>query len=266
MNERARNMKPVAGGAASKPLKPSPSKDLFRVSKEAKARTESFLTGPVSEQALSALFDDLHRMADEVVATLAASVPQRKTPACKSGCSACCYLRVPVTSLEVLFLATKVQAAFSKEALAELMERANQIAREADGLSVAERALRRIPCPFLKEDRCSVYEWRPLDCRGYGSFDAGACNRLLDDFRTWPPPIPMVRYAVFKNVQAGLVAALEETGFSIDILDLALAARIAFREDDLLDGWRQAGSIFETAAIDAWDMDSLTLLPGTPPV
>ena len=121
------------------------------MSKKARGRAESFLKGPVSEQALSALFDDLHRMADEVVATLAASVPRNETPACKSGCSACCYLRVPVASLEVLFLATKTRAAFSRKALAELMEQADRIAGEAEGLDVAERALRRIPCnPTVK--------------------------------------------------------------------------------------------------------------------
>lgn len=266
MNERVRPMKPLADEAASKPPTPSPLRDLFRLSKKAKARAESFLEGPVSEETLSTLFDDLHRMADEVGATLAESVPQSKTPACKSGCSACCYVRVPVTSIEVLFLATKVRAAFSTEALAELRERAHQIAREAEGLSIAERALRRVPCPFLKEDQCTIYEWRPLECRGYGSFSAEACNRLLDDFRTWPPPIPIARYAVFKNVQAGLVAALEETGRSIDILDLAKAPWIAFRADDLLDEWQQDDAIFQNAAIDAWDMDCLTLLPGTPPV
>ena len=29
------------------------------------------------------------------------------------------------------------------------------------------RQTRTIPCPFLKENRCSIYEDRPADCSGY---------------------------------------------------------------------------------------------------
>jgi uncharacterized protein len=40
---------------------------------------------------------------------------------------------------------------------------------------------RTTPCPFLKDNRCSVYEDRPADCRGYR-----LCTNLNSRFAPWP--------------------------------------------------------------------------------
>src|SRR4029077_8029706 len=70
--------------------------------------------------------------------------------------------------------------------------------RDADdrtrGMSPAERQSPDHPCPFLEEARCSIYEARPLSCRGTNSLDAGACERTLHD--------PAARAALLAGTQS----------------------------------------------------------------
>jgi len=50
---------------------------------------------------------------------------------------------------------------------------------------------RTTPCPFLKDDRCSVYEDRPADCRGYPYlYDSDFASRMMGMIgRTFTCPI-----------------------------------------------------------------------------
>src|SRR5262249_13214760 len=49
------------------------------------------------------------------------------------------------------------------------------------GLSSAQRFSPDQPCAFLEAGRCSIYEVRPLSCRGMNSLDAGECEKRLHD-------------------------------------------------------------------------------------
>ena len=91
-----------------------------------------------------------------------AAQPFMDHSACRTGCSHCCHLSVSVTDAE-----------------------ANQIAKETgrslapvagwrhapDGPDITEHRVAEgakwggVPCTFLKDDRCSIYEIRPLSCR-----------------------------------------------------------------------------------------------------
>jgi Fe-S-cluster containining protein len=73
---------------------------------------------------------------------------------CRTGCSACCRVRLSVTALEAHAL---------REGLAHLP------AEERERL--AQRAAHGDPgaCPALEPDgRCALYAWRPLVCRSHG--------------------------------------------------------------------------------------------------
>jgi hypothetical protein len=50
---------------------------------------------------------------------------------------------------------------------------------------------RTTPCPFLKDNRCSVYEDRPADCRGYPYlYDSDFAYRMIGMIgRTFTCPI-----------------------------------------------------------------------------
>lgn len=64
---------------------------------------------------------------------------------CKKGCSHCCYIPVSISELE-----------------AELIEKTLKIKRKK--FSVHDKT-QDIPCPFLKNNSCSIYDVRPFVCR-----------------------------------------------------------------------------------------------------
>ena len=79
--------------------------------------------------------------------------------ACKDGCSACCRMNVDVTSVEA-------------ERLASVSGK--RIARVTTPVQHREGEFSGVPCPFLVNDSCSVYDARPYACRAHHSFDTSS--------------------------------------------------------------------------------------------
>ncbi len=109
------------------------------------------------------------------------------TISCQKGCAACCRMMIPLAPPEALALRTIVEALPSskREPLLERFQAAQRTLREAgleeelqrlafsedqgtdeelEPLNQAYYGLR-IPCPFLEDEVCSIYEQRPSACR-----------------------------------------------------------------------------------------------------
>lgn len=87
---------------------------------------------------------------------------------CAAGCAFCCHLLVEVTPSEAARIAGHVRDRAAVE----------ENAGRAEGLSAAEYRRARLRCAFLDaEDRCSIYDVRPLACRAHTSRDRHACQR-----------------------------------------------------------------------------------------
>ena len=110
-----------------------------------------------------------------------------QTVSCQKGCAACCRMLVPISAPEAFALAHRIdrleqseqtrlltqldlanqrlaKAGLLKE-LASLAESTNPITDEAiEPLNRSYYALR-MPCPFLNNEVCSIYEDRPAACR-----------------------------------------------------------------------------------------------------
>jgi Fe-S-cluster containining protein len=100
-----------------------------------------------------------------------------ETVSCRKGCGACCRQLVPISRTEGERLLQLVEAmpAERREALLARFASA-EAAIEGAGLKERERSDRelsvayfalRIPCPFLKDESCSIHPERPLVCREY---------------------------------------------------------------------------------------------------
>jgi Fe-S-cluster containining protein len=110
-----------------------------------------------------------------------------RTISCRKGCAACCRMLVPVSAPEAFSLSEYVEQlppdrrtlllnrlSDTKERLKRegLWERLNDVAEtskpvsdeELDPINQSYYALR-IPCPFLEDEMCLIYEGRPAACR-----------------------------------------------------------------------------------------------------
>ncbi len=76
--------------------------------------------------------------------------------ACRVGCSACCHVRIGVTGIE----ADRVRAALAALTRSDPALRARVRAQGHD----PHRSI----CALLVDDRCAIYEERPLICRSHG--------------------------------------------------------------------------------------------------
>ena len=122
--------------------------------------------------------------------------------ACRTGCAWCCHLPVMTSPPEVRLAWAHARGAMPPETL-------EAIAAEA---RVLDTSVPR-PCPFLVEDRCSVYAARPLACRGWNSTDADACRRAyaLGYERVEIPVHPGLR-ATFANAGDALARGIADRG------------------------------------------------------
>lgn len=101
--------------------------------------------------------------------------------ACRSGCSHCCHQSVGITPLEGFAIVEHLRSTRSADELTGVLSKLEERGSETDGLTAAEQYSPRFPCVFLEGGACSIYEARPLVCRGMNSLDAEACQKRMFD-------------------------------------------------------------------------------------
>lgn len=136
-----------------------------------------------------------------------------KQISCKKGCGACCRQLVPISGMEARYLRdlvnnlpeprhSEISGRFAAARrrleesglLAKLLSRADWNDGEVGKLGLKYFA-QGMPCPFLKEESCSIYADRPLACREYlvtspaencGKPNAQTIDQVSLPFKLWP--------------------------------------------------------------------------------
>lgn len=191
-----------------------------------------------------------------VVEGLLARAPEPGV-ACRPGCDHCCYQAVGVTPPEALVIHQHLRSTRSATALAALAAHVAAARERTRGLSAAERFSPEHPCPFLEGGGCSIYEVRPLSCRGMNSLDAGECASRLREpdaraaflaegagGRLFLEPIRAAQ-AVSAGLQLGLdeLCALDMSPLELTaVMDLLLSGA-----PTLADAWIGCGTPFAPA-------------------
>jgi hypothetical protein len=178
-------------------------------------------------------------------------------PACQPGCSHCCYQAVGVTAPEVFAIYDQLRRTCAPAELDAVVRRIRDADDETRGMTSAQRLSPDLPCPFLNGEQCSIYEVRPLACRGKNSLDAGACERTLRDsearakFLAGSASVPCFLEPIraFHAVTAGLQLALHELhGLYTLPLELTAAMRIVVDDPEAVPRkWLAGEDPFEAA-------------------
>ena len=135
-------------------------------------------------------FDPYFKAYEDLVAQVEAAFNRVKSEhetavKCKVGCSDCCYAIFDLSLIEAIYINTKFKQAYDDQKRNELLEKANKADREImklkrdahkqlkdgknESLILHEMAEKRVRCPMLNDDdRCDLYESRPITCRLYG--------------------------------------------------------------------------------------------------
>ena len=176
----------------------------------------------------------------KIVDGLLAQAAERP-PACRAGCAHCCHQPVGVTPPEVLAITDHLRSTRTPAELDATLLRVRAADDRTRGMPAADRLSAEFPCPFLEDARCTIYEVRPLSCRGVERVGAAACERPLRDPEaraafadgTLAVPCYLEPIRAFHAVTAGLqLAAHELHGLQMLPLELTAAARIALDDPD----------------------------------
>ena len=166
------------------------------------------------------------------------AIREQRKPACSDGCDYCCYVTVDATIPEL------VAAYRGFEKLPD--ERRSLVATQIDSayaaieqLSESERMGQSLPCPFLVEGSCAIYEDRPTPCRGHTSMDASECRQA------WEAPgqgfqVSTMRTPFqFRSVtQSTIVDALQKCGLPVYSVELTKGIWTLLHHPEELTHWR----------------------------
>jgi len=163
---------------------------------------------------------------------------------CRSGCAWCCHQSVEVTIPEAILVAVHL-ADPADPRHARVLENAALFR----GMSEPERRRTGRPCALLAEDnRCTVYEDRPLMCRAMMAGDAEQCRAAHGAALKGEkePPVDLFLFAQYFILgdQAGLRGILRDMGLQDDLVELTQAVAAILEDPALIERWLARERIF----------------------
>lgn len=224
---------------------------------------------PTRSVPVSAIVPLMRSLGEEAQALeVARSVESGKTLSCQKGCAACCRMLVPLSVPEVFALRDWVRsrpadqqehiARRFSESKARLLTQGiwHQLAAICDAPPAADdEALDsvnrsyyalRLPCPFLEEEICTIYDERPAACR---ELLVTSPSQHCDDLTV--NPIDPVSVPIQVSTVLGLVWQ-ELTKDPTKLIPLPLALEWAERHDEQSRRMWRGGELFDHALDKTW--------------
>lgn len=191
------------------------------------------------------------RQTAEEIAPKFISETDRGKIECSAGCSWCCRQPLQVSILGAISVAAYILENGLEKQYSPLLEAYVQIIApyEYDHLRLKECFER---CPFLGADnRCGVYEARPVVCRAFHSTDKKCCEKVIVE-QSKDRNIPMFsRYFGFIGMRlSGARQALKDMG--LDDRPVVLGAAVKLLLDDfagVTEKWIEGENVFEEVAV-----------------
>lgn len=135
--------------------------------------------------------------------------------ACAAGCSYCCSSHITLMPQEAFNIALHMARNFPEDIFEELSGLCCGIASELEKMSLAEFAGKYFrSCPLLVDDKCSIYDVRPVLARNWISTDLKACIASYESGNTITVPQNSLIMVQKELIYAGAAAYLD--GFGIN--------------------------------------------------
>jgi Fe-S-cluster containining protein len=206
------------------------------------------LSEPPAALSTANLARNAYDLTDRSIGQVHAACHDGHRVACRSGCTYCCMVPVAASAPEVLAIATFVRERFDEDRQAALDLRVEANIAATEGMDMGQRDRVRLDCPFLVAGECTVYEVRPIACRGYSSYKVEDCR---EDYEHPGTGVEMLanglRELVFGAVREGLAIACKSASVEHRLLELVRAYKIASGDPSLAENWRGRPEAFETA-------------------
>jgi Fe-S-cluster containining protein len=171
---------------------------------------------------------------------------------CRRGCAFCCYQYVEVHPFDAIGVAQQLQRTLSPEQRAAVEDRLRDRVRRKRTMAEEDRQRANIPCALLADDNtCSVYETRPLACRGYNSLSVQQCEQAyLNPAAPNRTPFDYHARIWTASVADGMRDALEEKGIDAKRYELNSAVLCALTTPDVATKWLAGQDVFRDCLID----------------
>jgi len=203
------------------------------------AATEILNKGKTVDRVIELVEDARSRLT-----ALIAPILAETSVGCRPGCAWCCHLYLVMASIpEILMIAEHLRRSLSKTELEEVRQRVTATLARRRKQSGFRPTVPFIPCPLLADDRCSIYEVRPLVCQAWYSADVSRCQQPDGGLTTNQDIMQL-----FASVYDGLLAALADHRLECREVELVLALEIALNTPDVIPRWLASELLFAAAA------------------
>lgn len=164
--------------------------------------------------------------------------------ACTKRCFYCCHLaNIAVAIPEVVAVAEHVKRNATPSELDALRQRIDTHGAETSRLRGQAQEANRYPCPLLVGGCCSVYEVRPLACRGWNSLDVAKCREdFLYPERDVVAPVSWPQVEESWKLRQGMYVGLRRAGLKHECVDFIPALKTALDRPDVVRQWLAGGS------------------------
>lgn len=180
-----------------------------------------------------------YALADEIIEDLGTS-----ELACRKGCNWCCTFKVAVSIPEAFYIAGYLNDSLSSDVFAEMKEKISQTTGQVAGMSDKDRKISRIFCPLLVDGSCSVYDARPLTCRGYNSSSESICKRNYLSRHDANVPYKMKLKEKVYTVFYGIIDGSKASGLQSNSVELVAALNFIFQNPGSEARWLQGEEVF----------------------
>lgn len=203
-------------------------------------------TGIMQGDRISLTVLDLAADAEDRVRDLSDASPDRTSIACRAGCSACCRIAVSLTAPEAIRIAEQLRSTLTESELAAVRERIRRTSQRVSHLTLEERARAKTPCALLGDDgACTIYDVRPIGCRGWTSFSREACDRALEQgIVGHGAAVDRIAFSAAGCVTEGLEAAMRTAGLDAQSYEFHSAVLRALDAKDAARRWINGENAF----------------------